>query len=64
MTAETAQKFLLECLADPHVKRRGIANLYRGLLAYDGVDWVEINHAILDRWSKESLRWIKREANR
>lgn len=55
----------MEEIANPHIKRRCVALTYRYLLESnsDRTDWSGINHAIINRWSKSALIWIKEQAH-
>lgn len=57
-----ATRDLEAALADPQMKRNDIAILYRDLLQQPGIDWRAINAAIIERWSKAGLIYIKERA--
>lgn len=45
--------------------RKAAAALYWDALhtyGPDGVDWAQVNGAILNRWSRSALIWIKKQA--
>ncbi len=52
---------LLAAVAQPNIKRRGVAAVYGGALRMEFglTDWKCVNRAILERWSMSGLRWIK-----
>ena len=61
------ERELLRVIADPAMKRRDVAFNYR--LASEShrafgtpVDWPKVNAAIIERWSRSGLEWIKRQA--
>lgn len=59
---------LLREIAEPDLKRRDIAQTYRlAMLAEDvtgeRIDWSEVNAAIIARWSRSGLHWIKKQAH-
>jgi hypothetical protein len=61
------QAQLLEEIANPALHRKDVMMTYalaiRQDLRTDGeVEWPVVNTAIVARWSKGSLNWIKREA--
>lgn len=67
MTIELAdcENFLLNEIAMPAMKRIDVAKSYRLALESaerDAIDWAKVNHAIIDRWSKSGLNWIKNQA--
>lgn len=57
---------ILREITMPEVKRKDIAQTYR-LIMESGesskVDWGKINRAIIERWSKSGLIWIKQQAH-
>ena len=58
---------LLAAIADPKKQRADVAALYaraiQGKLHRQGEsDWGQVNDAIINRWSKAALVWVKREA--
>lgn len=59
------EQALLTEIADKSLKRGDIALTYRLAMASserDRVDWAKVNRAIIQRWSKAGLTWIKKEA--
>ncbi|MDD3961296.1 MAG: hypothetical protein PHT77_05475 [Bacteroidales bacterium] len=57
---------LMEC-GIPQIKRNDIAMTYRLAMEAerDGrekIDWLKVNTAIINRWSKSGLRYIKERA--
>jgi hypothetical protein len=57
---------LMEC-GIPQIKRNSIAITYRFAMEAerDGrekIDWLKVNTAIINRWSKSGLRYIKERA--
>ena len=55
---------LMNEIAEPTMRRRDIAQTY--LLAMrspETVDWSLVNRAIIARWSRSGLIWIKRQAH-
>ena len=54
---------LLFEIADPTRHRVDVADEYAfALRSREPVNWSEVNSAIVERWSKSALIWIKREA--
>lgn len=59
------QQTLLDEIAMPDCKRRDIAMTYALALKSserDSVDWPKVNAAIIARWSRSGLGWIKDKA--
>lgn len=59
---------LMEC-GIPEIKRNSIAMTYRFAIEAerDGrekIDWLKVNTAIINRWSKSGLKYIKERAQR
>jgi hypothetical protein len=57
---------LMEC-GSPQIKRNGIAITYRLAMEADrdgreNINWEKVNTAIIARWSKSGLRYIKERA--
>jgi len=57
---------LMEC-GIPQIKRNSIAITYRFAMEADQegrekIDWEKINAAIIERWSKSGLQYIKKKA--
>lgn len=53
---------LLAEIADPAMKRADVAKTYALVLHRDDVDWAKVNAAIIERWSRAALKWIKEQA--
>lgn len=55
---------ILREIAQAEMKRTDVAMTYAMCLtmADDYVDWPSINAAIIERWSRSGLEWVKREA--
>ena len=56
---------ILREIAMPEMKRRDVAQTYRLAMESserDKIDWGKVNKAIMDRWSKSGLIWIKTQA--
>ena len=60
-------EYTLMCEIRNHVfYRKDIAktyNLAMRLVENKAIDWKRVNEAIIDRWSKSGLEWIKRMAH-
>jgi hypothetical protein len=59
------EALLMEEIGNPKMKRRDVAQTYALTLMSsdrDTVDWPKVNHAIMERWSKSGLIWIKKQA--
>ena len=59
------ESVLLNEIADPAMKRADVALTYAMALRSSEagiVDWAQVNKAIMERWSKSSLTWIKERA--
>jgi hypothetical protein len=55
---------ILREIAMPEMKRRDIAQIYAlTMRSGEAVDWGKINAAIISRWSKSGLVWIKEQAH-
>ena len=57
---------LMEC-GIPEIKRNSIAMTYRLAMEADRdgrekIDWLKVNTAIINRWSKSGLKYIKERA--
>jgi hypothetical protein len=54
---------LLREIADPAMKRKDVAQTY-GLALRSSwpTDWGQVNRAIMARWSRSALEWIKTRA--
>lgn len=60
------ENVILREVAMPEMKRRDIAQTYR--LAMESsecqrINWGKVNRAIMERWSKSGLIWIKEAAH-
>lgn len=53
---------LLAEIADRRMKRANVALTYAFGLRQGGVDWPTVNRAIVERWSRSGLEWIKHRA--
>ena len=54
---------LLQEIADNRMKRRNVAKTYAlALKSSEPTDWSAVNAAIIQRWSRSGLEWIKRMA--
>lgn len=56
------ERFVLSEIADPKTNRRDIAKTYALILRSsecDDVDWAKVHTAIISRWSKSGLKWVK-----
>lgn len=59
------ERTLLDEIACPEAKRLDIAKTYALALKSsecNRVDWAKVNAAIIQRWSKSALIWIKEKA--
>lgn len=59
------ENVLLREIADKRMKREDVAQTYAMALRSserDSVDWLTVNTAIIERWSKSALVWIKTRA--
>jgi hypothetical protein len=60
--ADTTNTLLRE-IADPHMKRNDVAQTYAlALCSSWETDWGQVNRAIIERWSKSALIYIKERA--
>lgn len=58
------EKTLLDEIADKRFKRLDIAKTYHlALKSGERVNWVVVNHKIIERWSRSGLEWIKKQAH-
>ena len=58
-----AEIVLLEEIADKRLTRDDVAMTYAfGIRGGEQIDWAKVNHAILDRWSMNALKYIKEKA--
>ena len=56
---------LLNEIGDPAMKRADVALTYAMALRSSeasNVDWAKVHKAIMERWSKSALTWIKERA--
>ena len=56
---------LLRDIAEPKATRKYLASTYRLALRsseFAAIDWSKVNRAIIKRWSRSALEWIKRDA--
>jgi len=59
------ERLLLEEIGRPELKRADIAQTYALTLKSserERVNWAKVNLAIITRWSKSGLHWIKQQA--
>lgn len=56
------QRVMLEEIADSRMTRDDVATSYAFGLRQGGVDWATVNRAIIERWSRGGLRYIKERA--
>jgi len=50
-------------ISDKRFKRDDIVATYRfALISSEEIDWPVVNHAIIDRWSRSGLKYIKNKA--
>jgi hypothetical protein len=58
------ERCLLDEIADKRMTRDDVAVTYAFALRgdHEQVDWAKVNLAIIERWSLNALRYIKREA--
>ncbi len=57
------ERVLLQEIADTQFHRKDVAITYAmALRSSDQPDWAKINAAIMARWSRSGLEWIKRQA--
>lgn len=57
------ENVLLEEIANPDMKRKDIALTYGlALVSGEEIDWPTVNGAIIGRWSRSGLLFIKKEA--
>ena len=54
---------LLSEIADPAMKRRDVAQTYAlAMRSSEAIDYERVNAAIIERWSRSALEFIKRMA--
>lgn len=54
---------LLDEIANKEMKRRDVAKTYAlAIRSSEKTDWAKVNAAIVARWSKSALLWIKEQA--
>lgn len=57
------QNTLLREIATQELSRNSIALTYAfGLRSRENIDWAKVNAAIVERWSKAGLKYIKERA--
>lgn len=58
------EALIMDEIANRHIRRRSVAQTYRYLIERNdpATDWRTINAAIIKRWSKSGLMWIKTQA--
>jgi hypothetical protein len=59
------ENILLREIATPELKRPDIAQTYlMAMLSSESndINWRKVNEAIIARWSRSALEWIKKEA--
>jgi hypothetical protein len=65
MILNVNEEMIFEEIADKQFKRDDIALTYCLLMfTSEKIDWSKVNHAILDRWSRSGLTYIKKKAHR
>ena len=60
------EETLLAEIAEPVCKRRDVAQTYRLAMESserDRIDWKRVNEAIIARWSRSALEYIKQQAH-
>ena len=55
-------RIVLRGINNPRMYRDDVARDYSMLLRLDGVDFSEVNRAIMHRWSVNALKYIKKQA--
>lgn len=55
-------QWIMNEIADKNFTRKEVAHTYAILIDKDHKDFAEINTAILNRWSRAGLQWIKTQA--
>lgn len=55
-------QWIMNEIEDPKMTRREVAHTYSILILKGQEEWATINQAIMKRWSKSALLWIKTEA--
>ena len=59
------ERALLEEIRDPKMKRRDVAKTYALTIKsseFGDIDFDRVNRAIIERWSRSGLEWIKKQA--
>ncbi len=57
------ERMILDEIANPAMTRDDVAQTYAILIHLDAdCDWARINEAIIRRWSRSALEYIKRKA--
>lgn len=55
--------YLLDEITNRHMHRRDVAQSYAlAMKSSEATDWALVNQAIIKRWSKSGLAYIKRQA--
>ncbi len=65
MELAACEATLLREIADQGTKRKSVALTYALALRSserEGIDWKKVNRAIVERWCRSGLSWIKRRA--
>lgn len=66
LTTEAIEATVMALIEDRKNTRDTIAQAYADLLRYDwgrgAVSYIDINTAIINRWNRHTLDWIKRKA--
>lgn len=58
------QNTILHEISMKEIKRRDVAQTYRlAMESGETIDWGIINRAIIERWSRSGLIWIKTQAH-
>ncbi len=55
-------QWIMNEIGDKMFKRSAVADTYAILLQKGVHDFAEINRAIIERWSRSGLEWIKKQA--
>ena len=56
---------LLQEIASKEMKRKDVAQTYALALRsseFATINWAKVNRAIVERWSRSALEWIKKQA--
>lgn len=62
-----AEEYILSEIADKSLRRIDVAKTYALAIRSEsatgeGLCWAKINRAIIERWSRSGLEWIKQKA--